>query len=328
MALDPDALRFMLSTSITDTVCGSLADAITGDERLGPAARRARAGERLHHATRRPARVVPLSPPAGRAPPVRAGAASPRRGPAAPPARGDLVRGACAAGARGAACDRGRRPRSRGTGDQRELPPLHRVGPDGDGRRLARLDAGRCDRGGPPARRRAGLDDALPRTARGGPGGARIRHPGAGQPWPDAGRGELDRRDGRAAWGGVPGRRRRGHARVGLAGVRLRGQPRVAVAGDRPCAARLRARPMRSLQRGAGAAADGRRPGPGAARCGWTPSAPGRCWPGSRSRPAIRPLAESHAREALALGDERGIAGTPTVCLRAARPRVRPRPPG
>jgi LuxR family maltose regulon positive regulatory protein len=30
MALDPDALRFMLSTSITDTVCGALADAITG----------------------------------------------------------------------------------------------------------------------------------------------------------------------------------------------------------------------------------------------------------------------------------------------------------
>ena len=29
MALDPDALRFMLSTSIADTVCGSLADAVT-----------------------------------------------------------------------------------------------------------------------------------------------------------------------------------------------------------------------------------------------------------------------------------------------------------
>jgi LuxR family maltose regulon positive regulatory protein len=31
MALDPDSLRFMLATSIVDTVCGSLADAITGE---------------------------------------------------------------------------------------------------------------------------------------------------------------------------------------------------------------------------------------------------------------------------------------------------------
>jgi LuxR family maltose regulon positive regulatory protein len=31
MALDPDSLRFMLATSIVDTVCGSLGDAITGD---------------------------------------------------------------------------------------------------------------------------------------------------------------------------------------------------------------------------------------------------------------------------------------------------------
>ena len=31
MALDPDTLRFMLATAIVDTVCGSLADAITGE---------------------------------------------------------------------------------------------------------------------------------------------------------------------------------------------------------------------------------------------------------------------------------------------------------
>jgi LuxR family maltose regulon positive regulatory protein len=37
MALDPDALRFMLTTSIVDTVCGGLADAITGES--GSAAR-------------------------------------------------------------------------------------------------------------------------------------------------------------------------------------------------------------------------------------------------------------------------------------------------
>ena len=31
IALDPDLLRFMLATSIVDTVCGGLADAITGE---------------------------------------------------------------------------------------------------------------------------------------------------------------------------------------------------------------------------------------------------------------------------------------------------------
>ena len=88
IALDPDLLRFMLATSIVDAVCGGLADAITGESGSRPPARRAGAGERLHHAPRRAARVVSLPPPPGRAaldrarsPPARHEAATSTSGP-------------------------------------------------------------------------------------------------------------------------------------------------------------------------------------------------------------------------------------------------------
>ena len=299
----------MLTTSIVDTVCGSLADAITGEsgsaQRLVELERAnvfitplddRREWYRYHHLLvellrieldrRHPDQVALLHQ---RAATWYAEHALPDR----------AVRHAIAAGDMDLAAQV----------DQRELPALHRVGPDGDAGRLARGSAGRGDRDRPPARRRQGLDDALPRPARRRQGGARRRDPGAGGDRTDAGRGQLDRRDGGAHRRGLPGRRRR----------RGCSAPPGARSSSRPTANRRGAitvhvllgfalvragrfeearEPLRIGSRGRGR--DG--------RCGWTPSGRDRCSPASRSRSAIRRSRSDSRREALALAEDRAAS--------------------
>ena len=87
----PPRLRaFLLRTALVDRVCGSLADALTGDEQRRGHARHARAHQRVRARRRRSPRVVPLPPPvrqaAAHARRARAGGASCRTCTRAPPA--------------------------------------------------------------------------------------------------------------------------------------------------------------------------------------------------------------------------------------------------
>ena len=75
----PPRLRaFLLRTSLVDRICGSLADALTGDRHGADTLADARAHERVRDRRRRPPRVVPLPPPVREAP-AHAGRARARR---------------------------------------------------------------------------------------------------------------------------------------------------------------------------------------------------------------------------------------------------------